>query len=582
MGGQVFGLIRGLVLAIAFSVLSGVTAAAVAQQSVWVQIEAKHGLREAQDSARSYARSLQFVNGFVLRSGWYAIALGPFSPALAEDVLQQMRVTRQIPGDSYIVDGINFRRQFWPIGAAVQSVEPARLTPEPEAVVVQPLVAGEETAAQARRSERQLSREERELIQTALKWQGYYRAAIDGAIGPGTRRAMAAWQVQEGFEATGVLTSNQRRDLVARYREVLASVKILPVIDNVAGIEIDLPMALVKFDRYEPPFAHFVPTGGSNVRVLLISQTGDRATLRGLYDIMQTLDIVPLEGRRSIRRRSFTLTGENSDISSYTYVALSGGQVKGFSVIWPAGADKRRDLVINAMTSSFRTFSDVVLPDLYGDPSMAQSVNLLAGLSIRQPDVSRSGFYVDTSGAVLTTADAVASCERVTLDQTHQVDVVAIDAPSRLALLRPAEPLSPIAIARLLTGVPHINAEIAVSGYSYGGILGAPTLTYGTLTDIRGLNGETSVHRLVLLATKSNAGGPVFDTSGAVTGMLLSADQTGNRHLPLDVPDRVKTLGGGDGGLCHHDLPRSHVVRRFGAGSPAEEAPGLRGSMWGA
>ncbi len=47
-------------------------------------------------------------------------------------------------------------------------------------------------------------------------------------------------------------------------------------------------------------------------------------------------------------------------------------------------------------------------------------------------------------------------------------------------------------------------------------------------------------------------------------------------------PDRVKTLGGGDGGLCHHDLPRSHVVRRFGAGSPAEEAPGLRGSMWGA
>ena len=50
----------------------------------------------------------------------------------------------------------------------------------------------------------------------------------------------------------------------------------------------------------------------------------------------------------------------------------------------------------------------------------------------------------------------------------------------------------------------------------------------------------------------------------------------------LNQADRVKTLGGGDGGLGHHDLPRSHVVRRFGAGSPAEEAPGLRGSMWGA
>ena len=56
----------------------------------------------------------------------------------------------------------------------------------------------------------------------------------------------------------------------------------------------------------------------------------------------------------------------------------------------------------------------------------------------------------------------------------------------------------------------------------------------------------------------------------------------GREDIVLHNPDRVKTLGGGDGGLGHHDLPRSHVVRRFGAGSPAEEAPGLRGSMWGA
>ncbi|MGR3341923.1 MAG: serine protease [Paracoccaceae bacterium] len=528
-------IIRSLFLAIVFLVWSGVIGPVLAQQPVWVQIEAKPDPRAAQDSARAYARSLQLVNGFVLRSGWYAIALGPFAPDVAEDVLRQLRITRQIPGDSYIVDGRNFRRQFWPIGAAAQSAQTATPAPLEEAVVVQPLVAGEETVADARRTERQLSREEREVIQTALQWEGYYTSAIDAAFGPGTRKAMAAWQVQEGYEATGVLTSNQRRDLVDRYRDVLTSIRILPVIDNVAGIEIDLPMALVEFDRYVPPFAHYVPKDGSEVRVLLISQTGDGATLRGLYDIMQTLDIVPLGGRRSIRRRSFTLTGDNDEISSYTYAALSAGQVKGFTVLWPAGADKRRDLVINTMMSSFRTFSDAVLPDVYGNPDGAQSVDLLAGLSIRRPDVARSGFYVDTDGAVLTTADAVASCARVTLDQTHKADVVASDAASGLALLRPEEALSPIAIAQLLTGVPRMNAEIAVSGYSYGGILGAPTLTYGTLADIRGLNGETSVNRLALIATKSDAGGPVFDTSGAVTGMLLTADRNGNRRTPEAV-----------------------------------------------
>ena len=52
--------------------------------------------------------------------------------------------------------------------------------------------------------------------------------------------------------------------------------------------------------------------------------------------------------------------------------------------------------------------------------------------------------------------------------------------------------------------------------------------------------------------------------------------------IVLHHPDRVKTLGGGDRGLGHHDLRRSHVIWRFGAGSPAEGAPGLRGSMCGA
>jgi peptidoglycan hydrolase-like protein with peptidoglycan-binding domain len=531
----VSGLIRRLSFACILLVFSGTLGAAMAQQSVWVQIEAKPNLHEAQQTAQAYSRSLQLVSGYVLRSGWFAIALGPFSPIEAEEVLLQMRITRQIPADSYIVDGGNFRRKFWPDA----NVVPSAVAPLPQAdaqqVVAPPPEAGEETVAEARRSERRLSREEREVIQSALQWEGFYRSAIDASFGRGTRNAMAAWQLQEGYEATGVLTTNQRRDLMARYREVLASVQMARVIDTVAGIEIDLPAGMVEFDRYQPPFAQYAPRGDSGVRVLLISQTGDGATLRSLYDVMQTLEIVPLDGRRAIKRRSFTLTAEDADISSYTYAALSDGYVKGFTVIWPAGADRRRDLVISMMKSSFRTIPDVVLADAYGGSGAAQSVDLLAGLSIRQPDVARSGFYVDASGAVLTTADAVASCKRVTLDQIHDAEVAALDAPLGLALLRPQEALSPIAVARLLAGTPRINAEIAVSGYSYGGILGAPSLTYGRLADTRGLDGEASVNRLVLAATQSDAGGPVFDTSGAVTGMLLSPDQTGNRRLPDGV-----------------------------------------------
>ena len=54
----------------------------------------------------------------------------------------------------------------------------------------------------------------------------------------------------------------------------------------------------MQFDHYEPPFVHYGERGGSGVRVLLISQPGDQSTLFGLYDILQTLEIVPLDGER--------------------------------------------------------------------------------------------------------------------------------------------------------------------------------------------------------------------------------------------------------------------------------------------
>ncbi|MEZ5714292.1 MAG: hypothetical protein R3D85_03410 [Paracoccaceae bacterium] len=73
-----------------------------------------------------------------------------------------------------------------------------------------------------------------------------------------------------------------------------------------------------------------------------------------------------------------------------------------------------------------------------------------------------------------------------------------------------------------------------MSGYSYGGVLGAPTLTFGTLSDVKGLSGEAELKRLALNALPGDAGGPVFDDGGAVMGMLLPADQ-GGRKLPGDV-----------------------------------------------
>ena len=105
---------------------------------------------------------------------------------------------------------------------------------------------------------------------------------------------------------------------------------------------------------------------------------------------------------------------------------------------------------------------------------------------------------------------------------------------SGMAILRSTQSLAPIAVAELSPQSPRLQSEIAVSGFSYEGVLGAPSLTWGKLADVKSLEGDTSVARLELAAQPGDAGGPVVDASGAVLGMLLPQTAQG-RQLPAGV-----------------------------------------------
>ncbi|MEQ8430739.1 MAG: serine protease [Roseovarius sp.] len=556
-----------------------------------------------EQAIRAYGARIDDVNGFNLGGGWYAVALGPYAPDEAENVMVSLREQGLIPRDSYVADSANYQQQFWPVGAnlldgsgtdtaepaegvTTESVEVTELaealadtaaaagddtetgtdtdtaaqtdtdtqiaqadtdtqiaqadtdtttnttgTGQPE-VVAEPEIP-EETQYEARQSEAQLSAEERRQLQIALEWAGHYQGAIDAAIGPGTRGAMADWQRSNGHEPTGVMTTRQRAELLGQYNSVLDGLAIRTIRDTEAGVQMKLPTGVVTFDRYEPPFAHFNASGDiPQARVLLISQPGDRNTLLGLYDIMQTLRIVPEDGPREISGNSFSLTGRNASIVSQTEASLENGHVKGFTLIWPAGDEDRRTRLMAEMQASFQRLDGVLDPATGAE--VQQDVDLVSGLEIRQPKLSRSGFYVDQSGTVVTTLEAVQGCERVTLDEDYNARVIGIDEALGIAVLKPVDALAPIAVAAFQDTPPRLQSDIAVAGYSYGGVLGSPTLTFGQLADAKGLNGEENLKRLALATLEGDAGGPVVDAYGAVVGMLLPASQSG-RQLPEGV-----------------------------------------------
>ncbi|MEC8580243.1 MAG: serine protease [Pseudomonadota bacterium] len=526
-----------------------------AQDASYIQIEAQPSLKRAEDRLRDYASYLADVNGFALGGGWYGIALGPYTADDAAARLRRLRADGQVPRDSYIEEGDQYGQQFWPIGATgaatqepVATEEPTTETAETPVVETTPEVVAEpapepvieepdETPRQARASEAELTREERADLQIALQWAGFYNGAIDAAFGRGTRGSMAAWQEANNFEVTGVLTTRQRAELKRQYNAVLDGLGMGLVTDARAGIAMDMPTAKVAFEKYESPFAHYSATDDLGARVLLISQPGDRDTLFGLYEIMQTLEIVPLDGPRERKRDGFVLVGENSNIVSHTEVSLEDGNTKGFTLIWPANDEERRMRVLAMMQSSF-TVSNAVL-DPAATSGDGQGVDLLSGLRIRTPRMSVSGFYVDGQGHVLTASNAVQNCGRITLDETTEADILAQDEALGVALLTPKSSLAPRMFAEFRTDDPRIQSEVAVAGYSYGGVLSGPTMTFGTLEDVKGLSGEDTLKRLALASLPGDAGGPVVDAGGAVVGMMLPRD-TGARSLPDEVSFAAK------------------------------------------
>ena len=185
----------------------------MAQTPVWIQIETRPSLLEIEDRARAYSAKLPNISAFSLGSGWYVIAMGPFSEEIADAQRRDLQSRLAIPGDSFVTSGSSYGPQIWPSNLqSGNGVETATLAPQSgtgrtqRRIITEPLKdlsaqtdLEEETLEQARLTESQLSMPEKKNLQTALKSEGYYTSVIDGLFGQGTRSSMQAWQEDNGF-----------------------------------------------------------------------------------------------------------------------------------------------------------------------------------------------------------------------------------------------------------------------------------------------------------------------------------------------------------------------------------------------
>ena len=533
----------GLCIAMWMALIAG---ASVAQDMRWIQIEAQPSLLEAETRARIYAQEFPDTQAHSIGSGWYAITLGPLPEDQADLRMSQLRARAAIPRDSFLATGANYRQRIYPIGPTPTAVTPAQIAkadvvqeeaaqvsvsetvesaaPEPSITVP------DETLSEARASEGLLSSEEKMDLQRYLQWAGYYNSTIDASIGRGTRRAMAAWQTDNGYEDTGVLTTAQRQRLRAQYFAIFDGLGLETHRDLEAGISIDLPKEVVAFDAYAAPLAHFKSQETSSpAHVFLISAAGNRGDLAAIYGVLPTLSIVPMNIEKSLNKDRFVITGAGTTTRTFITASHASGEIKGFGLIWPNQNEEQFDRLVAHMRKSFDTFSGTL------DPSLSVAINdpeTEFGVAIRKPAFVKSAVFVSDQGHAITDTSDLEQCSALTIDGTYDAEIIA-RSETGAGLLSPKSDFNPISYAKLGNAVRK-GDKTFLSSYPYGGRLGLASVTQATVAETSDLSGNTEKFRLDFLAEPGDFGGAILDQSGNLTGILVSQDDTG-RVLPKNV-----------------------------------------------
>ena len=508
---------RLVVLLTGILVLVSANAGLAQQRDYWVQLETHKDLKTALAKAKQFSVVARNLYGIRTEDGKFVLAIGRFGFDEARRIRISLANDGAIPATSRVNGQISVQGYFWTPADGSRFSGSASAAAEN---IQQPVA--------------EFDQGEKFAIQTALKWFNEYTGEIDGIFGGGSKRAIASYQEKNGFIPTGQLTRPQAVQLLTSYNTETAEVRLEVLEDEATGISIAIPQALVRFSGYNSPFAQFESISEHEMRVNLLSMEGNSDLLDALQDLFLNSDFLPGQKEHRSGRRQFSIRGTDGLIASRVHAQLNGNRLKGFVVSWSTEHDELAQRILDAMQQSFRESHEGTLDIELTDAASEFSFDIFETLPRPKIKESASGFYIDNSGHVATTASAVSNCDAVQVGAREPMTILALDAELGLAILAPVNNLRPIAHAQPGDARNSKGRSVSVSGYSYDGELGFPTLTRGTWIGPDVVSGNSNLFMIEAPVLPGDAGGPVFDEAGIVMGMLKPS-VGGNRVVPKEV-----------------------------------------------
>jgi len=151
-----------------------------------------------------------------------------------------------------------------------------------------------------------------------------------------------------------------------------------------------------------------------------------------------------------------------------------------------------------------------------------------------------TGFFVSSDGEMLTNNHVVAGCRNLTIKGGPPLQVISRNPASDLALVK-AE-IEPGQIAVFRSGAsPKVGDTVVTFGFPLPGVLSSEgNVSSGVLSATTGLQNDIRFVQISAPVQPGNSGGPVFDTSGHIVGVVVAKlDALRVAQITGDVPQNV-------------------------------------------
>jgi peptidoglycan hydrolase-like protein with peptidoglycan-binding domain len=365
----------------------------------------------------------------------------------------------------------------------------------------------------------------RKAAQEALVWLGLYVGVNDGDFGKRTRDAILAFQASAKAPADGTLSPPLLNALLTAAQKARDAAGFQVMSDPKSGAKIGAPVKLLS------------ARGGAR---LDFASNAD-ADLGALYSRLSAATPVRKIAYKAIKPDAFfVVSGQDGPVKFYTRFDKNPNAnppIRGFTFAYPASQAAALDRVAIAVANSFEPFPESARAPAASAAAPAASSAAAPPAAVPQPAATA---LVVAPGKALTALPAN-DCPNPTV-AGKPVRIERADAATSLTMLAGdfaanGEALRFGAPAQDLVILAFAGPRLAASPASFAGGEAQPVVT-------------AAVER-------SASGGPVFDRSGALVGLVAPI---------VGEPKRV----GGLALAAPHALIASEAVRAFlGAGEPA-------------